>query len=85
MVAARASKLLGSEGDIPTLPGDERLPNRGVVAPTIPIGCPCKEITVLLAMLLGWGGCPSGTTNFAKLLSVLKSRFALKNGNLVPG
>ena len=87
MIAANAIMSFGSAGAIPTFPDTERLPSRGVVTPTTPIfSSEGVVITTLFVILFGivLASCPGSTTREARLLSELKSKFALKNGNAAP-
>ena len=86
-MAASAAISPGSAGAIPTSPGEARMRSRGVVIPTTATFPPeAVVITTLLVMLFGIvrASCPGLTTSPARLLSVLKSKFALRNGNAVP-
>ena len=86
-IAANAEILSGSSGKIPTFPGEDILPRRGVVMPTTPIFLPDGVVIIVLLLIL-FGivlvSCPASTTRSARLLSRLKSKFALRNGNAVP-
>ena len=86
-IAASAAISPGSAGAIPTSPGEESVPIRGVVIPTTPTFSPeAVVITTLLVMLFGTvlASRPASTTSPARLLSALKSKFALRNGNAAP-
>ena len=87
MMAANAAILFGSEGAIPTFPDKERLPSSGVVMPITPTFSPeGVVITTLLVILFGsvLASCPGSATKAARLLSELKSKFALRKGKAVP-